>query len=80
MKKIDKSLNTLGQVIQALSKDANASQLYPNFRESKLTRFLQDSLTIASKTALLAHISPSKQSMDETIQTMKFANKSNNER
>ena len=79
VKKLDKSLVTLGQVISALAKDVNASQPYPRFRESKLTRFLQDSLTVGSKTAVIATVSPSKESIEETISTMKFANKPKNE-
>ena len=62
-------------MISSLAKDVNENQPYPRFRESKLTRFLQDSLTDGSKIAMIANISPSKESIEETIATMKFANK-----
>lgn len=66
---INKSLLTLGRVINAL---VDHSQHIP-YRESKLTRLLQDSLGGRTKTCIIATISPAKISMDETISTLEYA-------
>lgn len=66
---INKSLLTLGRVINALVEHA---QHIP-YRESKLTRILQDSLGGRTKTCIIAAISPAKVSLDETISTLEYA-------
>ena len=66
---INKSLLTLGRVINAL---VDHTQHIP-YRESKLTRLLQDSLGGKTKTCIIATISPAKISMDETISTLEYA-------
>lgn len=66
---INKSLLTLGRVINAL---VDNSQHIP-YRESKLTRLLQDSLGGKTKTCIIATISPAKISMDETVSTLEYA-------
>lgn len=66
---INKSLLTLGRVINAL---VDHSQHIP-YRESKLTRLLQDSLGGKTKTCIIATISPAKISMEETISTLEYA-------
>lgn len=68
-KMINKSLTTLGQVINALTD--GKSQHIP-YRESKLTRILQDSLGGNSKTCLIVTCSPAKYNELETISTLKF--------
>ena len=66
---INQSLLTLGRVINAL---VDRSQHIP-YRESKLTRLLQDSLGGRTKTCIVATISPAKVNMDETVSTLDYA-------
>lgn len=68
---INQSLLTLGRVINAL---VDQSSHIP-YRESKLTRLLQDSLGGKTKTCIIATISPAKVSLDETISTLEYANR-----
>lgn len=71
---INKSLLTLGRVINAL---VDSSSHIP-YRESKLTRLLQDSLGGRTKTCIIATISPSKSNMEETISTLDYAFRAKN--
>ncbi|KAK2068199.1 hypothetical protein P8C59_002856 [Phyllachora maydis] len=71
---INKSLLTLGRVINALV-DRNAHIPY---RESKLTRLLQDSLGGRTKTCIIATISPAKSNLEETISTLDYAFRAKN--
>lgn len=75
---INLSLYTLGRCIAALSKNAKAMEKDPDaiighvpYRESKLTRLLQDSLGGNSKTVLIATLSPASDCLDETISTLR---------
>lgn len=68
---INQSLLTLGRVINAL---VDQSPHIP-YRESKLTRLLQDSLGGKTKTCIIATISPAKVSLEETISTLEYANR-----
>ena len=68
---INQSLLTLGRVINSLA-DKNA---HIPFRESKLTRLLQDSLGGNTKTALIATISPARATAEETCSTLEYASK-----
>ena len=68
-KTINKSLSALGQVIMALT-DEKASHV--PYRDSKLTRVLQDSLGGNSKTVLIVACSPSSFNANETISTLRF--------
>ncbi|XP_019746220.1 centromere-associated protein E [Hippocampus comes] len=65
---INRSLFTLGQVIKKLSED---SQSFINYRDSKLTRILQNSLGGNAKTVILCTITTA--SLDETLRTLQFA-------
>jgi kinesin family protein 11 len=71
---INKSLLTLGRVINAL---VDHSSHIP-YRESKLTRLLQDSLGGRTKTCIIATISPAKSNMEETISTLEYAFRAKN--
>lgn len=71
---INKSLLTLGRVINALV-DKNSHIPY---RESKLTRLLQDSLGGRTKTCIIATISPAKSNLEETISTLDYAFRAKN--
>lgn len=71
---INQSLLTLGRVINCLS-DKSGPVAHIPFRESKLTRLLQDSLGGKTKTTLIATISPAKIDLDETTSTLEYASK-----
>lgn len=71
---INKSLLTLGRVINAL---VDRSSHIP-YRESKLTRLLQDSLGGRTKTCIIATISPAKSNLEETISTLDYAFRAKN--
>ncbi|XP_051166326.1 kinesin-II 85 kDa subunit [Leptopilina boulardi] len=73
--KINLSLSTLGNVISALV-DGQSSHV--PYRNSKLTRLLQDSLGGNSKTLMCANISPADLNYDETISTLRYANRAKN--
>lgn len=75
LRNINLSLTTLGKVIQILSKSGGDSNVHYPFRESKLTRLLQDSLGGNTETYLIATISPTADCIDETIGTLKFADR-----
>ena len=66
---INKSLSALGQVIKAL---ADGKGHIP-YRDSKLTRILQEALGGNSKTSLIVACSPHLDNIEETISTLKFA-------
>ncbi|KAE8900475.1 hypothetical protein PF005_g1760 [Phytophthora fragariae] len=67
---INQSLSALGNVISAL---VNPKRTHIPYRDSKLTRLLQDSLGGNTRTVVIATISPSESSVDETISTLQFA-------
>jgi kinesin family protein 11 len=71
---INKSLLTLGRVINAL---VDRSPHIP-YRESKLTRLLQDSLGGRTKTCIIATVSPAKSNLEETISTLDYAFRAKN--
>ncbi|KAK2576842.1 hypothetical protein KPH14_005475 [Odynerus spinipes] len=73
--KINLSLSTLGNVISALV-DGQSSHV--PYRNSKLTRLLQDSLGGNSKTLMCANVSPADINYDETISTLRYANRAKN--
>ncbi|EJD06038.1 kinesin-domain-containing protein [Fomitiporia mediterranea MF3/22] len=66
---INQSLLTLGRVINAL---VDKSSHVP-YRESKLTRLLQDSLGGRTKTCIIATVSPARSNMEETLSTLDYA-------
>jgi kinesin family protein 15 len=70
---INKSLLSLGQVINALLDIANGKTRHVHYRDSKLTFLLRDSLGGNSKTFVIANISPSAHSFAETLSTLRFA-------
>ncbi|CAK5081673.1 unnamed protein product [Meloidogyne enterolobii] len=70
--KINLSLSTLGNVISAL---ADAKSTHIPYRNSKLTRILQDSLGGNSKTCMIANIGPAAYNYAETISTLRYASR-----
>ncbi len=73
--KINLSLSALGNVISALS-EGTAKHI--PYRDSKLTRLLQDSLGGNTKTLMVAAISPADYNYDETLSTLRYANRAKN--
>ena len=71
-KNINQSLLALGNVIRALRQDASKAGRIP-YRDSKLTRLLQNALGGNCKTVIIATVSPSVLSVDESISTLKYA-------
>nr|XP_019947265.1 PREDICTED: kinesin-like protein KIF13B isoform X1 [Paralichthys olivaceus] len=77
---INKSLSTLGLVISALADQGagkNKSKFVP-YRDSVLTWLLKDSLGGNSRTAMVATISPSADNYDETLSTLRYADRAKN--
>ena len=74
---INKSLSTLGNVINALAANhtngSTTQKKHIQYRDSKLTFLLRDSFGGNSKTLLIATASPSESAMAETLSTLKFA-------
>uniref|UniRef100_A0A674JPS6 Kinesin family member 13B n=1 Tax=Terrapene triunguis TaxID=2587831 RepID=A0A674JPS6_9SAUR len=77
---INKSLTTLGLVISALADQAagkNKNKFVP-YRDSVLTWLLKDSLGGNSKTAMVATVSPAADNYDETLSTLRYADRAKN--
>nr|TKR79621.1 hypothetical protein D5086_0000271020 [Populus alba] len=68
---INKSLLTLGRVINALVEHSG----HVPYRDSKLTRLLRDSLGGNTKTCIIATVSPSIHSLEETLNTLDYAHR-----
>jgi hypothetical protein len=68
--KINLSLSALGNVISSLV-DGKSSHI--PYRDSKLTRLLQDSLGGNTKTVMIAALSPADYNYDETLSTLRYA-------
>ncbi|KAI8912977.1 kinesin-like protein, partial [Powellomyces hirtus] len=74
--KINTGLLALGNVISILSTDAGQGRYgHVPYRESKLTRLLEDSLGGNAKTVMIACVSPGAQDLDETLNTLKYAHR-----
>uniref|UniRef100_A0A8B9MD16 Kinesin-like protein KIF21B n=1 Tax=Accipiter nisus TaxID=211598 RepID=A0A8B9MD16_9AVES len=74
---INCGLLALGNVISALG-DQNKKVVHVPYRDSKLTRLLQDSLGGNSQTIMIACVSPSDRDFMETLNTLKYANRARN--
>uniref|UniRef100_A0A672QE90 Kinesin family member 21A n=1 Tax=Sinocyclocheilus grahami TaxID=75366 RepID=A0A672QE90_SINGR len=74
---INCGLLALGNVISALGDRSKRSTHVP-YRDSKLTRLLQDSLGGNSQTVMISCTSPSDQDFMETLNTLKYANRARN--
>ena len=71
-KSINWSLTVLGNVIKALI-DKNAKHV--PYRDSKLTRLLQDSLGGNTKTVMIANVGPAHTNWEETMATLRYADR-----
>ncbi|OJT12017.1 Kinesin-like protein KIF21A [Trametes pubescens] len=78
---INSGLLALGNVISALGDPARAKShtaSYIPYRDSKLTRLLQDSLGGNAHTLMIACVSPAEWNANETVNTLKYANRARN--
>lgn len=73
--RINLSLSALGNVISAL---VDGRSTHIPYRDSKLTRLLQSSLGGNTKTLMIACISPADNNYDETLSTLRYANRAKN--
>nr|XP_019529200.2 chromosome-associated kinesin KIF4-like [Aedes albopictus] len=71
---INKGLLALGNVIAALGSNQNTKG-YISYRDSKLTRLLQNSLGGNSITLMIACVSPADYNVDETLSTLRYADR-----
>ncbi|XP_028298917.1 kinesin-like protein KIF18A isoform X2 [Gouania willdenowi] len=71
---INRSLLALGNVINALANPKSKKSHIP-YRDSKLTRILKDSLGGNCRTVMIANVSPSSKSYDDSHNTLKYANR-----
>ncbi|KAE9355460.1 hypothetical protein PR003_g2836 [Phytophthora rubi] len=76
---INRSLLALGNCINALGeKGASAAGSFVPYRDSKLTRLLKDSLGGNCRTVMIANVSLAASSVEETLNTLKYANRAKN--
>ncbi|CAG8612670.1 3497_t:CDS:2, partial [Ambispora leptoticha] len=76
---INSGLLALGNVISALGDPYKAKhQKHIPYRDSKLTRLLQDSLGGNAQTLMIACVSPAEFNLNETVNTIKYANRARN--
>lgn len=73
--KINLSLSALGNVISAL---VDGRTTHVPYRDSKLTRLLQDSLGGNAKTVMIATVGPSHKNHDESLATLRYASRAKN--
>ncbi|KAM5127443.1 chromosome-associated kinesin KIF4-like, partial [Mantella aurantiaca] len=71
---INRGLLCLGNVISALGDESKRGGFVP-YRDSKLTRLLQDSLGGNSHTLMIACVSPADSNMEETLNTLRYADR-----
>lgn len=74
---INRSLLALGNCINALGEKGNKGNFVP-YRDSKLTRLLKDSLGGNCRTVMIANISSAESCFEETLNTLKYANRAKN--
>ena len=73
---INRSLLALGNCINALVDGKRGK--YVNYRDSKLTRLLKDSLGGNCRTVMISNISPASPKFEETLNTLKYASRARN--
>ncbi|CAL1536848.1 unnamed protein product [Lymnaea stagnalis] len=71
---INRGLLALGNVISALGEEGHKRNHIP-YRDSKLTRILQDSLGGNSHTLMIACVSPADSNIEETLNTLRYADR-----
>ena len=74
---INRSLLSLANCINALADRTKKSGHIP-YRDSKLTRLLKDSLGGSCRTLMITNVSPASDQFDETLNSLKYANRAKN--
>ncbi|KAM6152494.1 kinesin-like protein KIF27 isoform 3-T3 [Erethizon dorsatum] len=74
---INSGLLALGNVISALGDPRRKSSYIP-YRDAKITRLLKDSLGGSAKTVMITCVSPSSSDFDESLNSLKYANRARN--
>ncbi|XP_041889137.1 kinesin-like protein KIF27 isoform X3 [Corvus kubaryi] len=74
---INSGLLALGNVISALG-DPKRKSVHIPYRDAKITRILKDSLGGNAKTVMITCISPSSLDFDESLNSLKYANRAKN--
>ena len=72
---INMGLLSLGNVISALGEENRGANSHIPYRDSKLTRLLQDSLGGNSHTLMIACVSPADSNLEETLSTLRYADR-----
>jgi kinesin family protein 4/21/27 len=75
---INKGLLILGNVISALASQGKKKDSFVPYRDSKLTRLLRGSLGGNHKTLMVACVSPSGSNTEESLNTLRYANRAKN--
>lgn len=70
---INQSLTSLGQVISVLAKNSEGANEFVPYRNSALTRILQNALGGNSKTIMICAISPATDNYEESLSTLRYA-------
>lgn len=70
---INLSLTTLGQVISILAENSGGANKFVPYRNSSLTRILQNALGGNSQTIMICAISPATDNYEETLSTLRYA-------
>lgn len=66
-------MTTLGQVISALAEKSEGKNTFVPYRDSVLTRILENALGGNSQTIMICAISPATDNYDETLSTLRYA-------
>ena len=69
---INKSLSALGNVINALTRKTTGDKAHIPYRDSKLTRMLQESLGGNARTTIIINCSPAAEDAKESISSLRF--------
>lgn len=70
---INQSLTTLGQVISVLAENSEGKNNFVPYRNSALTRILENALGGNSQTIMICAVSPATDNYDETLSTLRYA-------
>ena len=73
--KINLSLSALMNLITCLVEKSQGKNIHIPYRDSKLTRLLQDSLGGTAKTCMIANVSPADYNYEETLSTLRYADR-----